>query len=222
MVAGSGAAIEVLPPMAPRGFSAIQGREATRASLGVPAEAVVVGTVGKLDRRRGQDVVLHALAAVPGVWGVIVGDGGYRAALERLVSRLGVADRVVFAGFVGDGLAEVLAALDLFVFPATGSDHGHRAIVEAAAYGIPTLAATLSGVDAVVRPGETGELFPPGDAAALAVLVQAWAADAPRRERAGRAARALATGWTAERLVAATAELYRRALERNGTGVRGC
>jgi glycosyltransferase involved in cell wall biosynthesis len=221
MLAGSDAAIRVLPPMAPRGFVPIHGREATRARLGVPAGVTVAGTVGKLDRRRGQATLLHALAAAPGVWGVIVGDGGRRPALERLAARLGVAERVVFAGFVGAGLADLLAAFDLFVFPAAGSDHGHRAIVEATASGLPTLAADLPGVGAVVRPGETGALYPPGDVAALAALVRSWAADAPRREHAHQAARAVAAGWTGERLAAVAADLYRGALERHGAGGRG-
>jgi glycosyltransferase involved in cell wall biosynthesis len=155
------------------------------------------------------------------VWGVFAGGGTYRQALERLAERLGVGERVVFTGFVADGLADLLAAADLFVFPAAGSDHGHRAIVEATACGVPTLAADLPGVGAVVRPGETGELFPPGDAAALAVLVRAWAADASRRERAGEVARALAASWTGERLVAAAAELYRAAIAHRGTRFEG-
>jgi glycosyltransferase involved in cell wall biosynthesis len=212
-MAGGAVPVRVLPPAVPPGLTPARGRDATRASLGVPAGAVAVGTLGKLDRRRGQDLLLHALAAAPGVWAVIVGDGGHRAALARLAERLGVADRVVFTGFVGDGLADVLGALDLFAFPGAGSDHGHRALVEAAACGVPTLAAELPGVDAVVRPGETGELFPSGDAAALAVLLRSWASDSPRRERAAEAARAVAAGWTGERLVAATNTLYRAAIE---------
>jgi glycosyltransferase involved in cell wall biosynthesis len=222
LVAVDGVAIRVLPPMVPHGFAPVRGREITRTRLGVPATATAVGTVGKLDRRRGQDVVLHALAAAPGVWGVIVGGGGHRAALERRAARLGVAERVVFTGFVGDGLVDVLAALDLFVFPAAGSDHGHRGIVEAAACGLPTLAAALPGVADLVRPGETGELFPPGDAAALAALLRSWASDGARRERAGRAALTLAAGWTQARLVAATTELYRAAIERREAGLGRC
>ncbi len=200
-----------LPPAVPSGFAPRHGREATRASLGLPAEAIIVGTLGKLDRNRGQDLLLHALAAAPGVWAVIAGGGGHRTALERLAARLGVGDRVVFTGFVGDGLADLLGALDLFVFPAAGSDHGHRALVEAAACGVPALAADLPGVTAVVRPGETGALFPVGDAAALAVLVRSWAADRARRERAANEARRLAAGWTGSALAAAVGELYRLA-----------
>jgi glycosyltransferase involved in cell wall biosynthesis len=211
LLGGSGAPVQVLPPAVPAGFAPRHGREATRAALGLPGEAVVVATVGKLDRRRGQDVLLHALAATPGVWGVLIGDGAHRAALERLARRLAVAERVVFTGFVSDGLADVLAALDLFVFPAAGSDHGHRALVEAAACGVPALAADLPGVTAVVRPGETGALFPVGDAAALAVLVGSWAADRARRERAGNEARRLAAGWTGSALAAAVGQLYRLA-----------
>lgn len=222
LMAVRGAAIRVLPPAVPRGFAPIHAREVTRRNLGVPTAATVLGTMGKLDQRRGQDVVLHALAAAPGVWGVLIGGGAYRATLERLATRLGVVDRVLFTGFIGDGLADLLAALDLFVFPAAGSDHGHRAIVEAAACGVPTLAAELPGVADLVRPGDTGALFPPGDASALAVLVRSWAGDASRRERAGRAAVTLAAGWNGARLAAAATELYRAAIERHGADLEGC
>ena len=203
-----GVPVRVLPPAVRPGFAPARSREATRAALGLPTAAIVAGTLGKLDRDRGQDVFLRALAAAPGVRGLIIGDGPNRAGLETLAWRLGVADRVVFAGFVDEGLADLLAALDLFVFPAAGSDHGHRALVEAAACGVPALAAGLPGVAAVLRPGETGALFPPDDAAALAVQVLAWASDRQRLELAGDAARSLAAGWSGAALATAAEELY--------------
>jgi glycosyltransferase involved in cell wall biosynthesis len=188
------------------------GRERVRSSLAIPSEAVVAGSVGKLDRGRGQDLLLHALAAVPDVWGLVVGHGPWEEKLRRRARALGVAERVVFAGYVDAGLEELYQAMDLFIFPAAGSDWGHRAIAEAAASSLPSLAADLPGVRDLITVGVTGDLFAAEDAAALALLLRQWAGDAARRLAAGRAAAARASAeWTPRRLAAVALDLYRRA-----------
>ncbi len=199
----------VLPPAVEKRFRRAGDRTGTRARLGVPAAAVVAGTVGKLHRHRGQDLFLRALAAAPGVWGMIVGQGEGCEHLRALAETLGVAPRVCFPGYVEEGLAHLYAAMDLFVFPAAGSDWGHRAIVEAMACGVTVLAAEVEGAADLVRPGLTGDLYPAHDAAALAVLISAWAGDAARRAAAGREAAVQAGAWTPARLAATALELYR-------------
>jgi len=185
---------------------------AARARLGVPANAFVAGTIGKLDRGRGHDLFIHALAAAPGVWGMIVGKGPHVPALQRLAARLGVTDRLAWPGYVEDGLEDLYAAMDIFVFPAAGSDHAHRAIAEAAGCGIPALAADLPGVRDLVEPGSTGALYPPADAAALAVLISKWARDPSLRLDAGRrAAERARARWTPRRLAEVALGLLRAA-----------
>ena len=99
--------------------------------------------------------------------------------------------------------------MDIFVFPAAGSDHAHRAIAEAAGCGVPSLAADLPGVRDLVEPGVTGDLYPASDAAALAVLVAAWARDPAARRAAGAAAASRARDrWTGTTLAAAALDLY--------------
>jgi len=209
------AAASVLPPVVEERFSrlAASGRRAAagdrvRAALGIPTHAVLAGTVGKLDRGRGHDLLLRAVAAAPPLWVMLVGHGPGEAALRKLASRLGIGDRTVLAGYVGDGLEEHLAAMDLFVYPAAGSDHGHRAIAEAAGCGVPALAADLPGVTDLVRPGVTGELYPPEDAAALGVLLRRWGADEALRTAAAAASLRSAAAWTPARLAAAALGLY--------------
>lgn len=201
----------VLPPAAEERFRQAGDRAGARARLGIPESAVVAGTVGKLHRHRGQDLFLRALAAAPGVWGVIVGQGEDSERLKALAAKLGVAPRACFPGYVEDGLADLYAAMDLFVFPAAGSDWGHRAIVEAMACGVPVLAAALEGVEDLVEVGVTGVLYPAHDAAALAVLLAAWAGDGARRAEAGRQAAAQARAWTQANLAGAALDLYRAA-----------
>jgi glycosyltransferase involved in cell wall biosynthesis len=210
-----GVPVRVLPAALEGRFLSGGARAAGRSRLGIPADAVVAGTIGKLDRSRGHDLFVRALAAAPGVHGVVIGKGPYETALRRLGHVLGVERRLVFAGYVEEGLEDLYAAMDLFVFPAAGSDHAHRAIAEASACGTATLAADLPGVRDLVEPGVTGDLYPATDAAALAVLMTAWGGDSSRRRAAGEAAAARArTLWTPARLAAATLELYAASIER--------
>jgi glycosyltransferase involved in cell wall biosynthesis len=193
------------PRFRPGGDSARVRRE-----LGIPEAASVVGTIGKLDRGRGHDLFIHALAAAPGVWGIVIGKGPHADALQKLAQKLGVADRVVLPGYVEAGLERFYAAMDLFVFPAAGSDHAHRAIAEAAGCGVPTLAADLPGVRDLVEPGVTGDVYPPSDAASLAVLICDWTRNTAVCAAAGAAAQARAReAWTPARLAEAALELYR-------------
>ncbi len=196
------------PAVEPRFMPGLDGGPA-RGRLGIPADAVVAGTVGKLAADRGQDVLLHALAAAPATWALIVGGGDHEKRLRTLARRLGVVDRLTFAGYVEDGLEQLYAAMDLFVFPAAGSDHGHRAIAEASACGVPTLAADLAGVRALVEAGATGALWPSDDAAALAVLLGEWTSDPGRRAACGHAAAARSAHWTTDRLASTVVVLYR-------------
>lgn len=205
----------VLPPAVEPRFLALADRDdrerrrrAVRGAFAIPADAVVAGTVGKLDRGRGHDLLLRAVAATPGLWALIVGHGPAERTLHALARSLGAADRCVFAGYVGDGLEDHYAAMDLAVFPAAGSDQGHRAIAEAAGSGLPTLAADLPGVGDLVRAGTTGDLYPAEDAAALAVLLRHWSTDAALRARTGEAARHLAAAWTPAGLAECSLALY--------------
>jgi glycosyltransferase involved in cell wall biosynthesis len=199
----------VLPVALENRFRPRGDRAAIRERLGIPGGAVVAGTIGKLDAGRGHDLFIHALAAAPGVWGMIIGKGPYLDTLHALARRLRVTDRLVFPGYVEAGLEELYAAMDIFVFPAAGSDHAHRAIAEAAGCGVPALAADLPGVRDLVEPGVTGDLYAATDAAALAVLIAKWARDPVKRRTAGGAATTRAWAqWTPAALAAAAVELY--------------
>lgn len=204
-----GVPMRVLPVALEPRFQPGGDRVRVREGFGIPGTAVVAGTIGKLDRDRGHDLFIHALAAAPGVWGIVIGKGPHMGALQKLARRLGVAGRLVFPGYIEQGLEDLYAAMDLFVFPGAGSDHAHRAIAEAAGCAVPALAADLPGVGDLVEPGVTGDVYPPTDAAALAVLIGTWSRDPSLRSAAGKKAAARARSrWTPERLAEAALGLY--------------
>src|SRR5262249_11808254 len=82
-----------------------------RAALGIPAGAPVVGAVGRLVPTKRFDVLVRAVAQLPGVTLLLAGDGPERPALQRLAGEAGIADRVVFAGALPHA-REALCAMD--------------------------------------------------------------------------------------------------------------
>ncbi len=92
-------------------------RAASRAALGLPAEAPIIGVAARLERVKGVDLAIAALALLPApAMLAIAGAGGEEAALRAQAASLGVADRVRFLGLVGD-TARFYPALDLLCVP---------------------------------------------------------------------------------------------------------
>ncbi len=215
---GRRVAVGVLPVALEPRFCPGDDRPVTRRRLGVPIDATVVGTIGKLDAGRGHDLFIRALGRCPGVWGMVIGHGPLAGRLASLAREVGVQSRLVWPGYVEEGLESLYRAMDLFVFPAAGSDWAHRAIAEAAGCGVGALAADLLGVRDLVTAGVTGDLFPPGDSDALAALIADWVSAPGRCREAGAAAAARAAReWTPAHLATACLELYRNAASRGGT-----
>lgn len=126
----------------------------------------------------------------------LVGDGRLRADLERRAGELGLTGRIRFAGALTEHeVRDELARADLFVLPSVVARDGQMeglpvALMEAMACGVPVVSTELSGIPELVRPGETGVLAPPGDAAGLAGALRSVLADPDGAlERAGGGAR---------------------------------
>lgn len=135
----------------------------TRESLGLEAAHRVVGIVARVQPHRRFDLLLAAaarlFAAEPRARLLIVGRGTRRRAVaEEPAARLGIADRVIFAGYRDADYAEVLRAMDVFTFLVPGSDGTCRALLEAQACGIPAVTTRRGALPEIVREGETGVL----------------------------------------------------------------
>jgi glycosyltransferase involved in cell wall biosynthesis len=167
-------------------------RAAARAELDLPEDAFVAAVLGRISDWKGQDVLVRAVAEAPGAVALIAGQawrGEERREreLRELAAALGVADRVRLIGFRDDA-DTVLGAADVVCVPSTSPDPLPNAALEAAAAGRCVVASAHGGLPEIVRDGETGVLFAPGDAAALARALRDLAEDPARRERLGAAA----------------------------------
>jgi len=182
----------------------------------LPDDAFLIGTVGHLAAHKGIDLYLEAAALaaaeLPRARFVIVGRGEEERALRRLSGRLGLGDRVIFAGF-RDDVADVLAGLDLFVLSSRSGEGSPAVLKEAMAAGVAVVATSLDGLEELVEDGRHGLLSPPGNAPALARSIVLMASDDRLRERLSFAAGERVRGFTSERMVESTEAVYRMVLE---------
>lgn len=157
-------------------------RRATRDRLGVPGGAFVVGGVGRLVPGKRFDVLLEAVAALPGAVLLLAGDGPERAALRALAARLGAADRVRLLGECDqEALAAVLSAVDLFVSTSREEAFG-LAVVEALAAGLPVLHGTCPAVEDLPAGDAPGAVrLGDGGARELTAALRAHMRAGPRR-----------------------------------------
>jgi len=170
---------------------------AARAALGLDPRRPVVGTIGRLEDRKGHDQLLRAAGTMlaggngrrPQI--VIVGDGPLREKLQAQAQSLGVADSVRFVGAVAD-VRPSLAAMDVFVLP-SHAEGMSNALMEAMAAARPVVATAVGGNTEVVVDGKTGVLIPPADPAAIADAIAALLRDPDRAAGLGAAAREFVT-----------------------------
>lgn len=186
-----------------------------RASLGIPPGAPVVGTVGRLNEVKRQDLLVRAAAELraefPDVRLLLVGDGPERANLGRLAGELGVAGRVHFAGYQACP-EKFFGAMSVFAL--TSRSEGFPvSLLEAWAAGVPVVCSAVGGVPAVVAHGENGLLFPFGDGKSLVAALAQVLRDRDLGTRLGRAGRrALCERYSLDRMTAEYERCYQSLL----------
>ncbi|ODP39444.1 glycosyltransferase [Sphingomonas turrisvirgatae] len=171
---------------------------AAKAGLGI--QGPLVASIGALIPRKGHDIVIDAVARLPGVSLRIAGEGPERQRLAAQIVSLGVADRVKLLGSVAhDELPPLLAAADVMAL-ASASEGLANAWVEALASGAPLVTSDAGGAREVVTAPQAGRVVARDPAAFAAAIAELLAAPPPRA-----AVRRMAAGFTWE---ANTAALY--------------
>jgi glycosyltransferase involved in cell wall biosynthesis len=145
--------------------------------------------VGRLSPEKGLPVLFEALAGLPAGAPTpcltLVGDGDARQALAEHAARLGLRDRVTFAGYVpfGQALDRFYENADLFVLPSLTGEGLPQVLLEAMAAGLPCLASAVEGIPYLIADAKNGRIVPPGDPDALrAALVECMEDHEARRE----------------------------------------
>jgi len=185
-------------------------RDEARRRIGVPRDAFVIGSVGRLE---GQKAPLDLLAAFvpvaaehPEAHLVYVGEGSWRGELEAAIARAGLGGRVHLAGLRRD-VPELLRAFDVFAL-ASRWEGLPRVFPQAMAAGLPIVATRVDGAPDAITPGENGWLVDVGDMAAMARYLRTLADDPALARRMGAAGRARVDEFAVERMVEELAELY--------------
>jgi glycosyltransferase involved in cell wall biosynthesis len=158
-------------------------RPCTRGELGLPADGVLIGSLGRLIPQKGFGDLLDALALTlprhPTVTCLIVGDGPLRGTLERQCRALGLERQVQFVGAHQEpwrvlALCELVALSSLF-------DGLALTLLEALAAGVPVVTTQAGGAAEVVTSGQNGLVVPPGNPVALAAGIERMLGDAQLR-----------------------------------------
>jgi len=178
---------------------------------------LLVGMLGRLTPWKGQDLFLDAFAEAfadrPDVRARIVGSAlfgeeAYAEELRARAERLGIADRVDFAGFRRD-VPAALAELDVLVHASVIPEPFGQVVVEGMAAGLPVVASGEGGPAEVIEDGVDGVLFEPRDPASLASALRRVGQDDALRRRLGAAARETSRDYAPQALGEQLAATYR-------------
>lgn len=152
-------------------------RTQARLALGLPGQAHVIGTAGRLEPVKGHRVLVAAMAHLPeDVHVLILGDGSQRDALLAQAREIGVKDRLHLLGH-RDDLELIMPAMDVFCLPSLGEGLP-RVLMEAQGADLPIVASDVGSVNQVVDPA-TGRLVAANDPDALAQALIASLATPP-------------------------------------------
>lgn len=187
-----------IPDLSDR-FRARPGREPVRLVM-----------VARFADPKDHETLLRALGNLKGLnWSLqLVGDGYKKVLAEELAAKLGIADRVEFAGVRED--VEVLLA-DSAIFVLSSRREGFPiSILEAMRAGLPVVAADCGGIGEAVANGETGLLFPPGDPDVLEKRLEKLIKNPALRQKMGQAGRErYRDNFTLAQMVDKTAAVYK-------------
>jgi UDP-glucose:(heptosyl)LPS alpha-1,3-glucosyltransferase len=180
-------------------------RADVRTRHAIPSQATLFLFVGSGFERKGVAILIEAMAALPQAYLLVVGHDKNLSTYQRYAQRLGVAERIVFAGPRPDVKAYYGAA-DAFALP-TLYDPFPNVVLEAMASGLPVITSTKSGGAEIVEAGRNGFVCDALDRDALVTAMRKFT-DRAFAESAGRAARATVESFGLDRMAKDLVMLY--------------
>jgi glycosyltransferase involved in cell wall biosynthesis len=181
-------------------------RQAARRRLGLPERAFVAGAMGRLAHEKNFAILPELARRHPEVHFVVAGSGSEEANLKSLTARLGVTERVHFAGAVTDRTG-FYHALDAFLLPSL-HEGLPMALLEAMASGLPILASRLEGIAAALVEDGEGLLAGAGRTDEFSEKLTRLEKDAALRARLAAAARAKSASFSAARTARRVEAVY--------------
>jgi glycosyltransferase involved in cell wall biosynthesis len=190
-------------------------RQRARRRLRIPDDAILLGSVGVLSPDKGHELLIRALAQLrsefPECRLLLAGDGPSRLQLETLAKELGVAEKVIFAGFVTD-IDSVYQALDVFLFPSSFEGLG-TSLLSAMSYEVPSVAFQCCAFGEIIENEKSGLLVEQGNVAEISQAVTRLLRDKDFARSIGQAGRArIAEKFSSTRMVEEMTKVYRDVL----------
>ena len=196
---------------------------ASRQDLGLPDDAFVMITIGRMVARKATTQLIDTFAAsnIPNAHLVIVGDGPDAPAVDKRATELGVRNRVHMLGQVSE--AEKYAALSVSDVFVTASQHEGFGLVflEAMAFGLPVLCYDRGGQTDFLVTGETGHVVKLNDQEAFVFALIELHRDREARERYGQHNRQLVENFFIDTCAARYEQIFAAAIERRAGTARG-
>lgn len=171
----------------------VQGRDLElRRELGISDTSAILSCVAGFRREKGHALLIDAFhrAELADATLVLAGDGVLRPQLTAQVEKLGLKDRVIFAGKVAD-VRPLLLASQLSVLSSTAVETFSIAMLESMAMCVPVLATDIGGLREAITPGQTGDLMQPGQVEEMSAKIRTLMNDKTKCEEMGTTARQL-------------------------------
>lgn len=191
-----------------------------RAQIGIPRDAFLFVSAGRLVPVKGFDVLLKGFAGANlgprAGFLAVAGDGAERSNLEAMGRALGISDRLRLLGDLAD-IRALLSAGDAFALASRNEGMG-RVLVEAMAAELPVIGTAVGGIPTLIEDGVTGLLVPACAPAAMARAMEKLAADPDLRLRFGRqSSEAVYPEYDEDIMIEKLSTLYRDVLEETRT-----
>ena len=191
-----------------------------RAGLSLPAGAMLVAAAGRIEDKKGFDILIRAIGIARNqgvdVHAAIAGRGEDRAHLESLRDGLGLTSFIQFLGFRSDVL-NVLAAADMVTVPSKWEEPLGYGVLEAMSCGTPTIASRTGGIPEIAIDG-TAILVPPGDIDELARAIISLASNPAMRAELSQKGRARAMNFTVAACATGVERVYQEVLTARTNG----